>query len=313
MVNDPKTEQLTKIARLYYLEEMNQRDIARKMNMSLAGVSRSITRAKETGIVTISVNAPAGETSDLEIRMEKAFGLKECLLVKSSDMRDLIYTEMAHRLAPWFDRALGPEAGIGVSWGQTLKIIGDNLPARNDGGRSVVPIIGAMGRIETGLFPNSIARSFAEKLGGDAYLLNTPGVVDSSEIRTSLMTDSGYRAVADMWSRLDAVVLSLGGLGEDTTARALDVLSREDLESARQEGAAMMANFLCFDDRGKPVDTSFSRRVISIDFDTLMAVPLRVIAAAGPGKLKSVEAALNGGLCNVLVTDETTAAALLDG
>ena len=311
MASDPKTEQLIKIARLYYLEEMNQRDIAGKMNMSLAGVSRSITRAKETGIVTISVNAPEGETSDLEIRMEKTFGLKECLLVKSSDVVELIYAEMAHRLAPWFDRALGPEAAVGVSWGQTLKVIGDNLPSRGEGRRSVVPIIGAMGRIETGLFPNSIARSFAEKLGGDAYLLNTPGVVDSEEIRASLMTDSGYRDVAEMWSRLDAVVLSLGGLGEETTARSLDVLSRDDLDSARAEGATMMANFLCFDDQGRSVDTPLSRRVISIDFDTLMDVPLRVIAAAGPNKIASVDAALKGGLGNVLVTDEGTAAALL--
>ncbi|MDF1569441.1 MAG: sugar-binding domain-containing protein [Spirochaetaceae bacterium] len=312
MALDAKQEQLVKIARLYFLEEMNQRDIARKMNMSLAGVSRSITRAKETGIVTVSVNSPDDEAAELEILLEKRFGLRECLLVDSSPTAEIMYADMAAKLSYYLDKILEKGSRIGVSWGLTLKIIGDNLPAQSTTCKAVVPIVGAIGRIETGIFPNSIARSFAEKLGGDCYIVNTPGLVDSEDIRQSLLSDSSFAEIAELWDHLDVALFSVSEMGDGSSVRDLNVLPQKDLGDAKDRGAAMLANFLFFDNDGNPVSTDLAKRIINIEYKALMAIPYRIIVAAGERKIQPLRSALRGELPHVLVTDKDTSRMLLE-
>ena len=53
------------------------------------------------------------------------------------------------------------------------------------------------------------------------------------------------------------------------------------------------------------------RRVVGIDPQTFRAIPRRVGLAGGARKHEAIRAALLGGWVNVLVTDMTTARALL--
>ena len=168
--------QLAKIARLYHLEDVGQREIAERLNVSTASVSRALARARDLGIVHISIDeSSTASHAGLEIAMEQRFGLRECLLVGRSERLEQTYSDLAEQIGALLSRVLRPGATLGLSWGETLKAVGENLPANTSVRADVVPIIGAMGRIETGVYPNSIARSFAEKLGGNAYLVNTPG------------------------------------------------------------------------------------------------------------------------------------------
>ncbi len=60
-------------------------------------------------------------------------------------------------------------------------------------------------------------------------------------------------------------------------------------------------------------ETSFERRVLGIELPAFLAIPRRVAVAGGPEKVPAIRAALAGGLVNVLVSDEDTARALLEG
>ena len=306
-----RTAQLVKIARLYYLEGMNQRDIAAKMRTSVAGVSRSIAKARELGIVKITVDAPAHGISELEISIERRFGLAECLLVESSPTLEVMYAEMASRLSEHLDRTLTGESNVGVSWGQTLQTIGDNLESAVAQCKSVIPMVGAVGRIETGMYPNSIARQFAEKLNGAGHLVNVPGVVDSDETRKSLLADGSFAPVAAIWNELDVALFSVSGLTSGASVRDLHVVPDEILDAAASDGATLVANFRFFDQEGARVHTTVDRRIIAIEPERLMAVPHRIIVAAGSEKTNAVRGALRARLCNVLVSDRETARALL--
>ena len=57
---------MTKVARMYYEENMRQADIARQLGVSQATVSRLFNRAKEEGVVRITINTPTGVYVDLE-------------------------------------------------------------------------------------------------------------------------------------------------------------------------------------------------------------------------------------------------------
>jgi DNA-binding transcriptional regulator LsrR (DeoR family) len=58
------------------------------MNVSVASVSRALTKARELGIVRISIQSDPDDFAQLEIELEQAFGLRECLLVPSSEQID---------------------------------------------------------------------------------------------------------------------------------------------------------------------------------------------------------------------------------
>jgi DNA-binding transcriptional regulator LsrR (DeoR family) len=293
------------------LEEINQREIAAKLNVSIASVSRMLNRAKRLGIVRISIDHQQNQYQELEVRLERRFGLRECVVAPSADSAAQTDGAMAHALAEPFSRILNSGDFIGVSWGQTLKRIGEQLPPLELGDIGVVPTIGAMGRIETGIYPNSIARSFAEKLGGVNYLVNTPGVVDSAELRRSVMEDSNFQQVSELWNRLETAIFSVSGLDTDTSVFAAGIFSEAELHEVRNAGAVAALNFAFIDRNGQEVDTPLNARIVKLSMETLRSLPHRVLAARGGNKVEPMLAVLRGGLCDILVTDSHTADALL--
>src|ERR1019366_7180824 len=125
--------------------------------------------------------------SQTEVAIEQAYGVNECLLVPSFEQIDHVYAAMARVLAEVLGRVLRSGDPLGLSWGETLKALGENMPALPIRGVDVVPITGALGTIDTGIYPSSLARAFAEKIGGTPYLINTPAIVGSEAVRRSLM------------------------------------------------------------------------------------------------------------------------------
>ena len=309
-----RIEQLVKISRLYHLEDIGQRQIAERLSVSTASVSRALARAKELGIVRITINErPVASYAELEIEMERRFGLRECMLVGGFDTLEQTYDALAGKVGALLSRILPPGSTLGLSWGETLKAVGESLPYLPAVRADVVPIIGAMGKIETGVYPNSIARTFAEKIGGSAYLVNTPAIVDNPQTRSSIMADSNFEQVRRLWRRLTAVILGVSGLGPDTSAYRGGIFSRNDLAVMRSRGGVCATNFIILDSEGRPVSTPLSERIVCLSVPEMRDLRSVVAVAVGDNKVAPLRAVLKSRLAHVLVTDVSCAQALLDG
>ena len=57
---------MTRVARMYYEQDMRQSEIAQELALSQATVSRLLKRAHQEKIVRISVSVPNGVYSELE-------------------------------------------------------------------------------------------------------------------------------------------------------------------------------------------------------------------------------------------------------
>ena len=66
---------MVRVARMYYENEMRQSEIATQLGLSQATISRLFKKAKDEGIVRISVNVPHGVFSDLEEEIIAKFNL----------------------------------------------------------------------------------------------------------------------------------------------------------------------------------------------------------------------------------------------
>jgi DNA-binding transcriptional regulator LsrR (DeoR family) len=312
--SDDERRYLTKIARLYYDQQLNQREIGRRLNISVASISRALNRAKETGIVRISIDETGDTFGELEIAMEARWNLAECMVVPSASdgASELSATAMAQKTSELLSRILKSGDTVGVSWGKTLKNVGERLEPIGRSGITVIPIIGAMGTVETGIYPNSIAREFAEKVNGTAYLVNTPAVVDTEEIRRSLQRDSAFLSVRRIWDTLDTVLLSVSGLDEKTSAYESGVFSSDDLAEMRRRGGVCATNFSVLDEAGTHLDLPISRRITNVPFSDLKNVAEVVVIAGGTQKTGPLRAALKSGIVTKLITDEESARILTE-
>ncbi len=304
---------LARIARLYYLEDLSQQHIARRLKISIATVSRALRRARVLGIVTIRIDETFEGAGELETALERRWDLEECVVVPEFDTLERTYQHMANAMTDILRRLVHSNDTVGVSWGVTLKTIGENLGSIKGHEVKVIPIIGAMGEVDTGIYPNSIAREFAAHLSGTAYMVNIPAVVDDQSIRDSMVRDSHYRSIREMWRGLDIAIMSVSGLDEDTSAYRSGIFSSRELEALRRRGGACATNFTILDSAGRVLDDPIAGRILGIPFSELEAIPQVIVAAAGAKKGDALRAALNAGIVKRLVTDVECATAVLQG
>src|SRR5690349_20542405 len=64
-------------ARLYYVENRSQAEIAAVLGTSRSNVSRMLTEAQRQGIVEIRIVDPSGRSQDLERELRTMFGLAD--------------------------------------------------------------------------------------------------------------------------------------------------------------------------------------------------------------------------------------------
>ena len=114
-----KIQQMVNIAELYYLHDMKQNDIAKKLGLARSTISTLLTQAKEMGIVRIDVCDPYRLDGKYSIKFKETFGVDKCYTVhtslkESEDVTDLI----ASRAGKIFDEHLKDDITIGIAWEQ---------------------------------------------------------------------------------------------------------------------------------------------------------------------------------------------------
>lgn len=305
---NPRYE-VAKVARLYYLENLGQREVSSRLGISLAKVSRLLREARETGVVEISVNDPESDFREYENAIERRFGIRECRITPTRDTPEATYRELSRSVAGLLSRYARRSCILGVSWGETLRTVAEHLdPAVEFTDLQVVPILGGIGTIERGLYPNSIARMFAHRAGGLSYLVNAPAICSDKQVRDSLFLDPRYRQVFDLWTQIAVAITGVSALDpRDSISLRDGLFSMKELEELRGLGAVSSMNSCFFDRFGEEVHTLYSDRILNVDSTQLRKIPNVVVVAAAPHKAAAIHAALLSRIPHVLVTDADTA------
>ncbi len=300
-----------KIARLYYMDGLSQSEIAKKLSVSVASVSRGLSRARESGIVKISIAEVKDNFDELEAAIEKRYGLNECLITPGYQGDDLDRQNLAGALREMLPRILPMHGTLGVSWGETMKAVGEALSVPTPLETDVIPMVGAMGTVETGIYPNSIARIFADKLGGRAFLVNAPAVNDSPELCRSLYDSRGFASVREIWDRIDVGLVSCSGIEVESSMARNAIFTSADLKTMGEAGAVAAINFSFVDAEGQAVNREVTDRILHIPLEEMKKLDHVVLIASGDAKTGAIRAVLKGGWVTALITDAHSAEQLL--
>ncbi len=305
---------LYEIAKLYYLDGMNQSDISKKFNLSRAKVSRLLAKAREKNIVTISLNRMNDD--DVEVLAKKirdTFELSNVLVVPSpsfDEHENLRATAKA--AAPFFTSFIKDGDKIGISWGYTLLEIAKNLPLSNFANATIVQIAGNLDNANKTNFAHEIIYQFGQRFEVFSQItLPCPVIVESPIIVDLLSHDSKISSVLSLVNEIDVAFINLGLLSEDNCLYNTGYITAEDLLILKSKDSvgAICSRFI--DINGNIVDTSFDERTISITIPVLKKARISCVAVSSEKKIMPLLGAIRAGAVNTLAIDSNTAKSLL--
>jgi DNA-binding transcriptional regulator LsrR (DeoR family) len=305
---------MAKVARMYYVQGIQQQRITERLHIPQSTVSRLLKRARATNIVRFSVTTPPGIYAELEDQLMSSFLLKDAVIVETSFEEDTLVRDLGTAAAFYLETTVKAGTRIGISsWSRSLFAMVDVLhPGDYCRGGKVVQILGGVSNVGVRQEAMYLAHRLATVIGATAVLLQAPAVVASAEARHILSREPLMREAVKQFEHLD---LALVGIGPIEPSRLLassgNVFSSEERAELRRLGAVGDICFRYFNSRGEPIKSSLMQRVIGIELASLRRTGRVVGVAGGRKKTQAILAALKGRWIDVLITDQRTAESLL--
>src|SRR3954454_12706806 len=307
---------MVKVARLYHEHGIRQPEIARRLHISQARVSRLLKQAELDGIVRTTVVVPAGVQTALEEGLEERYELREAIVVELLDDSEAgITRDLGHATARYLEASLTGGDVVGISsWSSTLLAAVDAmrpLPPKT-GAERALQLFGGVGNPGAEAHAARLTQRFADLTGARPTFLLAPGVATSVAARKALTSD---RFVREALEGLADVTLALVGIGALEPSSLLEssgnIFPELELATLGDHGAVGDICLRFFDADGARVDSDVDRRVIGVTLEQLRGVDRCVGIAGGERKFEAIRGALRGQWVNVLITDHVTAARLL--
>lgn len=331
---DEQLELLARVAEMYYVQAMNQSQIASKTGYSRSMISRLLTQAVKQKIVEFHIYHPLARCTNLERDLQRHFGLKD---VRVLSRGTLDYQQMLSKLGKLAARlmdemlcvpsssgnglnglnglnTIGGTHGstLGVSWGTAVAATINSLKPKPCTSMNVVQIIGSYGTPDPEVDGHELARKLARVLGGKYAILPAPLVVASEIMRNALLNDQRVKQILASTRTMSMALIGIGNMDDrmDSMVRA-GYINKSNLRELSSQGAVGNVCAIYFDANGHPLDVPLSRRIVGIDARSLQAVPYKLGVAGGQEKAQAILGALRGKFVNTLVTDEAAAVEIL--
>lgn len=307
---------MTKVARMYYEQNLGQTEIAEQLSLSQPTVSRLLKRAREENIVRTIVTPPAGVYPDLEDKLQRRYGLRQAIVVDcTNDSGEVMRREIGAGAAYYLETTLKENEVIGISsWSETLLAMVNAMhPLSRQTGAQVVQTLGGVGNPSAEVHAARLTGRLADLVHGSVVPLPAPGVVGSPESLQVLLEDQFVQQAMALFDQLTVALVGIGAVEPSKLlASSGNIFSPEELDLLKEHGAVGDVCLRFFDCEGQPVLTSLNERVVGIELEQLRNVERSVGVAGGQRKFEAIHGAIAGGWINVLITDRFTAKRLVE-
>lgn len=296
---------------LYYEEDMTQDEVAQRLGISRASVNKLLQGARAHGVVEISVAARHLQTIGRARRIRRRFGIENCLVVPDDDGRRPDFERVGQAGARFLSERLQPDDVLGVSWGRTVLALSGALMAKTLPGISVVQVTGSA--IGTYRFSAELcASNIANRIGARCIHLHAPGIVSHADVKRMLMRERALIQQFQIIATCNRIVFGVGSVASSSTAFDSGFLTTAEAAPYIERGAVAVLAGRFLDADGAAVLDELDDRMIGMTVAEIHAVADRICVAAGAEKVAPIRALLAGGFITSLITDQPTAAALLE-
>lgn len=334
-------------ASMYYVQGETMEVIAHHLRVSRSTVSRLLARARQEGVVRVTLVQPGGAGS-LEGRMTQAFGvrthivpvregtteihrLQQVASVAAAHMVDLIESlaEQAGNGGPQVHDPAGSGGEgsvqgrgsggvvVGVAWGTTMSEVSAALPSRSVPGLTVVQLNGASDPVREGPSAGEVLSRMRLSLGARTISFPVPAFFDHVATREAMWSERSVKRVLAVTRRASLAVFGVGALDALNGALPSQVYegghltARDQAVLRRQNVVGDVCTVLLRSD-GSWRDVTLNARATGPTPAQLSRIPRRLCVAAGTGKARALLAALRARTATDLIVDDATARAVLE-
>jgi DNA-binding transcriptional regulator LsrR (DeoR family) len=345
-LTDEELKTTARVARLYYVEQWGQQEIAKELEINQPQVSKYLKMAEEHQVVLHVINPSF--TEDLKQRLEQQFPHIEIILTPFGISPKTLLKEMGKTAAQFLQKRITHKAKIGVSGGVTLitaiEALGEEqeLPVNCN----VYPLIITMNPRVVAINPAVVALALIRWLplaDGTVFELPPTYVTRRGKKIASVDTYKKNPEIKKLLTKIEQLDYYLIGIGfidyDETEPRKgqkryvpsvpnVPTIEFNSLIHDHKLLPALKKYNVIGEVLYQPIDRNGRFLIEQPEFkpirDCMLCLPLnvlknhvqkqtaKVIAVAG-GKLKheAIRAALHAKLFNVLITDAETIEAIL--
>ncbi len=302
---------LVPIARRYYVDGLSQQEIAKEFGISRPTVSNILKKCRELGIVKIQIEDGYPYSTAVGDQLKKSFGLENAIIVPV-DQDQNITKAVGTVAGEYATSLLNDDIKIGIAWGTSLYHMVQHLPALKIKNSTVVQLMGGFGAALPQYDGSELAREFSKKIDAHYYPLQCPVIVNNIVVKELLSKELGISETLEQTKNLDLAFVGISSNSPNQSAMVRAGFISED--EAKEIQAAGAVGHICgysYDDEGKLLDISYNNRIIGIDFNDFLNIPIRVGVAYGIQKAEAIRCALKAKLITTLITNEATAKHIL--
>ena len=197
-----------------------------------------------------------------------------------------------------------------MSWGNTLNLATRHMQPLN---RPDLEIVSIMGGVSRGSDVNGyeITTRLADLCNAEHSFFTAPLYASSAESQAVFMAQDVIGEMLEKIRACGALALATGDLTTSLLVR--DALPKGiDRDELIAKGGVGDITGHVLDADGELIDHEINHRVVGLSLDEMARIDNVVLAAGGQHKVAIIRAALRRGFVDTLVTDEQTAASLLE-
>ncbi len=304
-----KELQIFEAARLCYELDISQQEIAKTLGISPATLTRLLQKAKELGIIKITVQPPYEYVKDLDdftLKAKKKLGIDEVIIVPSSLQPKVVRKELGYAAGRWISVILSDGMTVGFSGGRSVTEIIPFLK-RTYEGIQVVQLMGGVSPTEKIIQADFIARNAASRLGGTCHVIHGPAIFPDEVSLSQFLKNKIVSDVIKQFESLDISIVGLGTLNYDNPLMQCGFLSDEEIKHLTQLGCVGDICGHFFNRKGEECDPELTKRILGIRLGQLKRTPKVCAVAGGIEKVPVIIAACRAKILKTLITDIATA------
>lgn len=301
-----------KTCKLFYEDNMSQKDISLSLGISKPQVCRMLNFAKENHIVEFTINNSYSQEFELEEKLIEKYSLKEAFVFNFPYKNtDEAIRKLGECCAEQLDKYFTDNSVIGVMSGRTIASISNFAHKLTREGLNFVPLVGNIGSKGHKWHANVIAENFALKTGGNYSLMNAPIIFQNEEACNLIKKEPSISQILGKGKGCNIALIGIGEINLSSTSYLCGAFSEDDITKLTAENAVASVCTSYVSKDGKILDTELSLRSIGVSLNELTK-STTIAFSTGKEKIEATKAVLKSGYIDVFMTSQDIAEELLE-
>ncbi len=308
---EKRKDDAARAAWLYFIGGKTQDEIADQFDLSRQAVQRLVAFAVSEKLIRFRLDHPIAACMELASRLADRFKLQFCDVIPCDAQLPGATAGIAVAVAMRLERLLATKAPmiLCVGTGRTMRAAVDEMDALDRPQHKIVSLVGNMAA-DGHASPYDVVMRLADKLGAQRFPMPVPVITETIEDREALQGQRSFTLLRELRAQARASFVGIGEIGWNAPMHRDGFMTDTDVSALAEQGAAGEITGWSFDATGRVLQGPINDRVASLPLEC-PPERLTVIAGGGPSKVTPIKAALAGRLASALITDETTASAIL--